>query len=287
MTEQQPEADRIYSIRLKDIVISDRNVRHTQLERGLEELAASIETLGLLQPVTLLGSSEHGPPFKLIVGQRRFLAHKNILAKKDREWQRIRAVFAGDLDPTEATIRSLVENMHRADLNHADAARAITALFKQHGGKYNRDDRRVARETGLSLQRVRQYIEIEELASPAMKKALKAQRVTPIDVKRALRAAGGNIAKAERLLDLMVEHELTPYEKRRMVEVGQSDLEASAPRIVKEAQRPRVEEVLMVSLPEDLRSALQLAVQELDMEPEEVAAQAIKDWLSDQGFYGG
>jgi ParB family chromosome partitioning protein len=287
MTARTDQQELIYTIPLKDILISDKNVRQTQQERGLDELAASIEKLGLLQPVVLLGSYEDGPPFELIVGQRRFLAHKKILAKKGPKWGRIHAVFAGDLDATEATIRSLVENMHRADLNHADAAKAITDLYTHYGGRYNKDDRRVARETGLSLQRVRQYVEIEQLASPAMKKALKDQRVAPIDVKRALRAAGGNITKAERLLDLMVEHELTPYEKRRLVEVGQSDPEAPAPRMVKEAQRPRVEEVLMVSLPEDLRLALQLAVEALDMEPEELAAEAIKGWLSDQGFYTG
>jgi len=67
--------DTIYEIPLRDIKISDNNVRLHDPGKDLEELAASIKRHGLLQPVVLLG--DYGkPPYKLISGQRRFLAHQ-------------------------------------------------------------------------------------------------------------------------------------------------------------------------------------------------------------------
>ena len=286
MAPKAVEPQEIHEIRLRDIKVSESNVRQTQLDRGLDELAASIEKLGLLQPVVLLGSPDDDPPYELIVGQRRFLAHKRILQHRGEQWKRIRAVFVGDLDPTQATIRSLVENMHRLDLNHADAAKVITDLYKQYGGRYNRDDKKVARETGLSLVRVRQYIEIEDLASVGMKHKLRARKVGPADVKRALRAAGGNISKAEAYLDLMVNKDLTRTEKVRMVEYARTRPTADPRDVVEEAQKPRVERSVIVSLRDIVRTGLQLAVDAMAMAPEEVAAQAIEEWLTDQGWLG-
>jgi hypothetical protein len=72
--------NQIYDIRLKDIEISDDNVRESRATTDLDELAASIELLGLLQPVVLKG--EPGKPkYELIGGQRRFLAHQTSLSR--------------------------------------------------------------------------------------------------------------------------------------------------------------------------------------------------------------
>jgi len=80
----------IYEIKLSAIQISEQNVRKTNAEKELEELMENIKKYGLFQPVVLLGNPGK-PPYKLIVGQRRFLAHKRL--KKET----IKAVFAGDL----------------------------------------------------------------------------------------------------------------------------------------------------------------------------------------------
>ena len=65
--------DRIYSVPLKHIVLSDDNVRQTEPTKDLQELADSIKRHGQLQAVVLIG--EYGrPKYHLIVGQRRFLA---------------------------------------------------------------------------------------------------------------------------------------------------------------------------------------------------------------------
>ena len=94
--------DTIHEIKLSDIELSSNNVRHMDAptNEGIEELAASIKKHGLLQPVVLVGTDDSPKPYKLIAGQRRFLAHKFLKAET------IKAVFAGNLDKTNIILRS-------------------------------------------------------------------------------------------------------------------------------------------------------------------------------------
>jgi len=262
----------VYPIPLKDIVVSDDNVRQSELDKDLEELADSIKKHGQLQPVVLMG--EHGKPkYQLIVGQRRFLAHKQIPGATE-----IKAIFVKKMNDIDAKVLSLAENMCRVDLTYKDAADAITGLYKE----FNRNDRKVAKETGLSLRRVRQYIYIAERASPETKKKLRDKKVQPVDVQRALQAASGDIQKADELLERMKEYD--PYQKRRMVEYGRQNPKASVREIVSKAIEPVVERQLIVKLSDKARSGLVAAAKKMSMEPDEVAAKAVEEWLSSQGF---
>ena len=265
--------DVIHDVPLKDIEVGDVNVRHHDVDRDLDDLARSIKRHGLLQPIVLLGKFG-SPKYKIIVGQRRYLAHKQLKSLT------IRAVFAGPITKKEAALQSLAENMHRVELNHADAAAAVTALYVEYG----RDDRRVATETGMSLKRVRQYISVEARATPKMKELLKNRRVTIADLQRSLRAAQEDPAKAEKLLMFMVKNDLTTHQKRRVAEYGEGHPTAGPEEILEEAQRPRVEQRLMVTLPERVRSGLDRAVKKLAMEADEVATKALSEWLEAQGF---
>lgn len=272
-TKENP-LEQIHEIRLKDIHISDDNVRLSDPERELDELAASIKKHGLLQPVVLKG--EFGsPPYELISGQRRFLAHEQILKVRS-----IRAVFAGKLSKTDAVVRSLVENMQRLELEYDDTAKAVTYLYQKLG-----DERKVHLETGLSLRKVRDFILIEARATPKMKAMLKARKVSAADIKRAIRAAQDNLKKAEELVDLIVKHNPTTHQKRRLVMYGEQSKAASAANILSQAMKPHVEQNIMISLPEELRIALTKATKSMDMEPEELAEKVLGDWLRDQGYF--
>lgn len=265
--------DNIHEIKLSDITISDLNVRETKPKQNIDELAASIEEHGLLQPVVLRGNYG-SPPYSLIAGQRRFLAHE-ILQKGT-----IRAVFAGEIDDTQAVLLSLVENLQSVDLSHADTAKAITALYEKYGKK----EKTVQEKTGLSLRTIRDYLTIESQASPKMKMLLKTGAVSKADIKRALRAALGKIKKAEQLLDLMTEYKLTKHQKNRIVEYGESHDTATAALILEKAIEPRVEQSMMVRLPEEVRSGLEQAMAVREQDAEDIVTDVLRDWLSEQGF---
>jgi ParB family chromosome partitioning protein len=265
--------DEIFEIDLDEIDISSANVRHSDPRIDLDELAASVKKHGLLQPVVLLG--EHGhPKYKLISGQRRYLAHE-LLKKKT-----IRAVFAGQLSKTQAVVRSLVENLQRVELDYADTARAITELYKE----FDQDEYLVQKETGLSIKKIREFIQIEAQATPRMKARIHAGKISPTDVKRAIRASQGNAKKAEEIVDLIIELKPTKHEKNRISLYGQQSKSSSARHIMKEAMKPHIEETIVISLSEDLRKGLQKATKKLSMEAEDLASKILSDWLSAQGF---
>lgn len=264
----------IYDIPLKEIEISEDNVRESRPGTDLEELASSIKLHGLLQPVVLKGVYGSGK-YELIGGQRRYLAHQRLGRTK------IRAVFAGsNLSKTDVIIRSLVENLQRVELEYEDTAKAVTYLYKQCGN----DDRKVAEETGLSLRRVRDFIEIEARATPKMKSLLHSKKISASDVKRAIRAAQDNLKKAEELVELIVENKPTSHQKRRLVNLGKENSSASAKKIFSEAMKPAVEQNLVITLPDELIKALAKATKSLKVDADELATQILSEWLESQGF---
>jgi ParB/RepB/Spo0J family partition protein len=272
-TKESP-LEQIHEVPLRDIDISDDNVRVSEAIKDLDELAASIKRHGLLQPVVLLGDFGK-PPYKVISGQRRFLAHKQILKTNT-----IKAVFVGNISKTEAVIRSLVENLQRLELEYEDTAKAVTHLYEE----FDKDERKVQKETGLSIQKIREFILVQARATPKMKALLRSHKVSPVDVKRAIRASQDNLKKAEELIDLIIEYKPTAHQKRRLVAYGQGDKSASPKHILTEAMKPHVEQNLIVSLPEDVRKALTAATKSLSMEPEELTTKVLTDWLRAQGF---
>jgi ParB family chromosome partitioning protein len=265
----------IIPVELSKIEISSSNVRKQGVNQDIDELADSIKAVGgLIQPVKVM--KKDGDRFELIVGQRRFLAYKKL------GWPTIPAIVIDKLDKEDAMIHSLVENVHRAELNHADAAKATTDLYKRF--KKDVAIEKVHRITGLSHKRIRQYVEIEEQASAKTKRKLKEGTVEPADVQRVIRAAQGNIEKADEMLEMMKKYQLDTHQKGRLVEYGEDHPTWSASKIVEEAMKPRVEKSVVVPLPPRLRDGLQKAVDACRRNPDEIAAEALEHWLKRNGY---
>jgi ParB family chromosome partitioning protein len=120
-------------------------------DTSLADLALSIREKGLLSPITVLKNDDG--TYDLIVGQRRFLACKQL------GWKTIPAIVREKMDDTDATVLSLVENVHRADMSPIDKARAYQKIYE----KYEEYDS-VVRETGVSSVTIRRYIALLNLA---------------------------------------------------------------------------------------------------------------------------
>jgi ParB family chromosome partitioning protein len=257
---------------INDIQKSGLNVRHRDVDVEIEGLAKSIEKHGLLQPIVLRG--KYGsPPYDLIVGQRRLLAHK-LLAKRSIR-SRFKPSTYGDF---KAKVESLIENMQRVKLNHADAAEAMTTMYNH----YNKSVRKVAEELGISEVTVRDYLRIDQFASPKAKRLLRLGKVKKEDIKRVIRAAQGNMRKADELLDYLPN--MSTYDKDRMAEYGEEHPHAVTKEIVTEARKPRLETTVILQLAPEIDEALEAAAGQLDMDKASVAAAALCDWLKEKGF---
>lgn len=92
-------------------------------ETGIQELAASIREVGILQPLVVRATEEG---FELIAGERRLRAAKE--AGIDRVPVLIRQAHEG-----ESMELALVENLQREDLNPLETAAAYDALMESFG----------------------------------------------------------------------------------------------------------------------------------------------------------
>lgn len=117
---------------------------------GLEDLALSIREHGLLNPV-LVKRLPDGT-YELIAGQRRLLACQKL------GWETIPAIVREVSDKLDAMVISLVENVHRADLNPIDKARAFQRLYERYGSL-----ERVAKVTEILVTTVRKYLSLLKL----------------------------------------------------------------------------------------------------------------------------
>jgi ParB family chromosome partitioning protein len=102
---------------------SARQPRRSFPEAGIQELAASIREVGILQPLVVRSTSDG---FELIAGERRLRAARE--AGLDRVPVLIRQ--AGDNESIEL---ALVENLQREDLNPLETAAAYQALMEGFG----------------------------------------------------------------------------------------------------------------------------------------------------------
>jgi len=268
--------EKIHDVPLKDIKDSPKsglNARQTDRDSGVEDLAKSIARHGLINAIVLRGEFGN-PPYELISGHRRLAAHKLIPGKTT-----IKATFKpANYDDFKAKVDSLIENMQRVELNHADTAEAVTAMYR----KYRKDDRKVADDLGLPLRTVRDYIKIEERTSDHAKDLLRRGRVKKADVKRAIDAAQGNLDKADRLLDAMPD--LYTHEKKRAVDYGKEHPKANTDEIISQAKKGRNLKTVILSIEPKVDDALKKAEKKLYMNREEIASKVLEEWLIDNGF---
>ncbi|MBO4694395.1 MAG: ParB/RepB/Spo0J family partition protein [Clostridia bacterium] len=112
-----------------DITLIDRNPnqpRQTFDEDSLNEMAESIKTYGVLQPLLLVPKLDGR--YLIVAGERRFRA-------SSRAGLRTVPAIIKDLDDEQIQEISLIENLHREDLNAIEAAFGMRELIKTHGLK--------------------------------------------------------------------------------------------------------------------------------------------------------
>jgi ParB family chromosome partitioning protein len=121
---------------IAEITPNARQPRQTFDEEALEELAASIRIVGLLQPVVV---RELGPNrFELIMGERRLRASK--LAGLEK----IPAIVR-DTGDDEMLRDALMENLHRQQLNALEEAAAYQQLLDDFGATHEELATRIGR----------------------------------------------------------------------------------------------------------------------------------------------
>lgn len=142
---------------------------------GIEDLAASIEQQGLLQPIVVRPLKADGK-FEVVAGERRFRALKHL----GRTFAQCRVLVADD---GKARAMQIIENLQREDIGPVEEAEAFKALHDTDPTTWTPQS--IAKAVGKTDRFVQQRIAIAGGLLPALKTKL-AQGELSIEVARTL-----------------------------------------------------------------------------------------------------
>jgi len=203
---------------LNDLVPGQYQPRTRMDEGALYELAESIKTQGIMQPILVrqLGSGEHTGKYEIIAGERRFRAAR--IAGLDRV-----PVLVRDVPDASAAAMALIENIQREDLNPLEEAQGLQRLVKEFAMTHEQ----AAQAVGRSRSAASNLLRLLNLADPVQTMLMAgdldmghARALLPLDRALQITAASQIVARkmsvreAENLVKkLSSEFSLTPSPK--------------------------------------------------------------------------
>lgn len=262
----------VASIPLKDIVISESNVRKTDIEKDIESLAENMRRHGLLQPIVVL---KEGETYQLLIGQRRLLAAKRL------GWAEIPAMIIGKLDPVKYTIISLSENIQRRELPYRDMVEACDKLYERY-----HNVNVIAEELGVSLQTVQNYL-AHRLVPEPLKKMVEDKRISRKDALKVTTATMKSILEGDLEKPLRIAKEIAAMpkvQKTRVLETAQSNPDLPVRSIMEKSRKVPRRIKITLELPEKYKGGLEEAARDMDMDIDEVVKAAIIQWLKASGY---
>lgn len=139
-------------VRVADCIANPTQPRTTFDPTALEELADSIRTLGLIQPITV---RKQGDKYLIISGERRWRAAQMA------ELETIPA-YIRNVDDQNLHAMALVENIQRQDLNAIEIALGMRRLIEECG--LTQDS--LAEKVGKRRSTIANYMRLLRLADP-------------------------------------------------------------------------------------------------------------------------
>ncbi|MGI4791783.1 MAG: ParB/RepB/Spo0J family partition protein [Janthinobacterium lividum] len=246
--QPQPEpsapdlSEGVQQIAIDKIIANTYQPRSEFDQAALEELTASIQVHGVLQPVMV--RPRGGGRYELIAGERRFRA------ARQAGLTQIPVVIRHMTDEESLTV-ALIENIQREDLNAMEAARGYKQLLDQFGLTQTE----LARQIGKSQSTIAYALSLLRL-SPEMQDSISIGQIT-MEHGKVLLSIASSESRGE-LWSSMVTQGLSVAESRK-----RASQETSSPtrtvRAVAEDTEPD-DDIHLKAIEDRLRSALGLKV---------------------------
>jgi ParB family chromosome partitioning protein len=247
--------------------ISDFNVRTKAVHKGLEQLAASIEHWGVLQPISVI---QKDGTYELFVGQRRYLA--SLQARRPT----IPAIVYAPMSKSAARLRSISENVQRRALDPDDTGEVFYELYQQE-----KNLGRVAELLGVSVPTVTKYLGYRTLPT-WLKEAVLARGLTVAKAVRLWNFSQHDEAKAKAIVERMPS--MTKNEIDRLLILYEANPEEDPDQLVEKARKEKYLPRIIIHLPPRYALGLSNAAADTDREPEDIARRAVMDWLEENGY---
>ena len=188
-------------IRVDEIAANPHQPRRQFNEASLADLAASLKSNGLIQPIVV---RQVDGKYQLVAGERRWRAAK--LAGLETVPAIIR-----DVDGYRQAQMALVENIQREDLNPMDRAAAYRTLMNQLG----LTQAELAQRLGEDRSSIANFLRLNELAEPV--KQLVRDGTLSLGHAKVL-AGVADVLEQERLSKLIVSQDLSVRNLERMIQ---------------------------------------------------------------------
>ncbi|TCB71214.1 ParB/RepB/Spo0J family partition protein [Acinetobacter sp. ANC 3781] len=189
------------NVQITDIQPSPNQPRKFFNQQDIEDLAASIDEIGLLQPIAVRRVQDK---YELIAGERRLKAHQ-VLNKNTIE------VIVIDASDEEVALLTLAENLKREDLTDYEIYVGLSSLNE----KLKKNKQKLAKSLGMNREDMYKYLSFEKLpqeliadleqqptllartAATAVKKFLSDYEANYNNAKKALLEAWAKLLKKE------------------------------------------------------------------------------------------
>ena len=203
------DKENLKTLKITEVEPNRDQPRKTFKQESLEELAESIKTYGIIQPIVV---SKRDGYYGIVAGERRWRAAK--LAGLEE----IPAIIRKDDDEQTNREIALIENIQREDLNPYDKALGIRSLMD----KYGMTQEEVSKKIGKSRSSISNTVRILNLA-PDVIELVKEGKLTEghckalaaiTDEKRQYETAVRMIERGESVRQAEQKHLRTKKEKR-------------------------------------------------------------------------
>ena len=192
----------------------------TRMDEGaLAELAESIRSQGVMQPILVRPLNEDASRYEIIAGERRFRAAQ--LAGLDQV-----PVLVREVDDQTAAAMALIENMQREDLNPLEEAQGIQRLIHDFGFTHEQ----AAQAVGRSRSAVSNLLRLINLAKPVQTMLMAGD----IDMGHARALLAVDSASQITLANQIISKRLSVRETEKLVTRTQEEQAANPNQRVKE-----------------------------------------------------
>ena len=258
----------IITYKLKEIPVKQvkvwKEAQARKLDReGISELAKSIKNEGLLNPP--LVQKEGKSTYLLMSGQRRLAAMKRLGAKKIPVHVITKKT---EYDLENAKAASVIENIHRNDMNHKEIADACKFLTEQVGKMS------AAKSMGMSTSTLNKYLGFAGVPD-------KLKRFVPSEISRdevtRLYQTIPSIPQAEKIIYNISKLE-PALRKKYLVALAQSP-KSSHQKLLKRAKSLRLKQNISFKLSKTNAKKLASESNKNDTTPDLLAEKIIADYL--------
>jgi len=216
---------RIIYVNPRDLLPSKENVRSDPGD--LAGLAETIREHGILQP---LGVMREGDAYRIVYGNRRRDAA--IVVGLDR----VPCLVLDDVNPQDAVVQQVLENLQRLDLNDLDKSRAFEGLLAhivERGVGQGEAMDSMARTLGLPARQIQRYLRLRQL-SPAVQQLIAHGELGVTHAQHLVDIEPAD--RQESIAQLVVEESLSAAELARLVAALQHNANIE-PRLALDALR--------------------------------------------------